>query len=322
MGKSIVTILIVCLMLTSCGIQKEESLTFVYDTEQYQTYKRLERLAASSADDSKVLYRQDISEVVETTSLEVERLKKVLVNETEIFQINNGNIELIAYCDDEEMYSDATQDRYTHLLINGEDFVLNTFGKPFYLREAVPPRIIWHDWNNDGIEDFIFWGENDRAGCLQYAFASTKDGQFYNLGSVSWEKDEGLCSYQRFPYMVTLLDDYMVKIDLESANISEIYDIKNSKFLEHCAIPLGMYDEEGKVTEIGRCWDFAAAGLYENDIKCSVSDDGSLTMSIISYIGVGYSTYNLDCGFVFNWKLGEDGYELIGIDSHFDIYSE
>ena len=60
MGKSIVTILIVCLMLTSCGIQKEESLTFVYDTEQYQTYKRLERLAASSADNSKALYMENI----------------------------------------------------------------------------------------------------------------------------------------------------------------------------------------------------------------------------------------------------------------------
>lgn len=239
-------------------------------------------------------------------------------SKSSIFQIDNENTELIVYCNDAEMYSDETSNAYTHLFINGQEFVLNISDELFYLREAVPPCIFWYDWNNDGMEDFIFWGANDRVGYLQYAFVSGEAGQFRNLGSVNWGMDEELCSYQRFPYKVTLLDNYKIEIELESADISETYNIKNSDFLEYCAIPLGMYDEDGKVTEIGKSWDFTSAGLNENEIRCSVSDDKSLNMSITSYIGVGYSTYELDCGFIFNWSIAEDGYELIDIEPFCD----
>ena len=259
---------------------------------------------------------EPIEMVVATEEVAQEIIACKLPRQTSIiFQNQKGPTELILYCDDTEMYSDVFFDEYTHLLINGQEFVLNTFGKSFYLREGVPPCMIWYDWNDDGVEDLILWSETDRTGYLQYAFASTKEGKYCCLGSANWRMNSGMCSYETFPYNVTLLDDYKIKIELKVADICAIYDIRNNSFLKHCAIPLGMYDKKGNVTELGKSWNFTSAGLYEQDIRCSSCDDGSLNMNITSYIGAGYSNYDLGCGFVFNWKISKEGYVLIGIES-------
>lgn len=236
-----------------------------------------------------------------------------------VFTSSSNDIEVFLYCDETRMYNETTDNEYTYLIVNGQEFVLDTFEQPFYLRESVPPRIIWYDWNHDGAEDFVLWSENDRAGYLQYAFASTTGCQYRNIGSISWNEDSGLCTYQNFLYKVTLLDDYKMKIELNSADIADTYDITNSKFLEYCAIPLGMYDKEGKVTETGKNWDFIEEGLYEKEINFSIGEDGALNMNVVSLIGSGYSTVDLGCGFGFNWKLSEKGYELRSIEPYHEF---
>lgn len=232
-----------------------------------------------------------------------------------VFYSQNGDTELVLYCDDTEMYRYGTESTYTHLLINGTDHVLDSFGKSFYLRETVVPNLVWYDFNQDGVSDFILECGCDRYGMLQYAFVSTREGDYKSLGSVSWDMNGlGNMSYENFPYAVTLLDDFQVKIELEPAKVSEIYSLRRKEdgFLEYCAIPLGLYDESGKVTDSGKTWDFISNGLYESDISYRI-DDGELVMKIKSYINAGYSTVDIGCGFVFEWKVTESGYELLNV---------
>lgn len=242
-------------------------------------------------------------------------LAKLPERRSVIFYSQNGDTEILLYCDDTEQYRYGTESTYTHLLINGTDYVLDSFGKSFYLREAGIPNVFWYDFNEDGVLDFVLECGCDRYGMLQYAFVSTKEGTYKNLGSVSWDINGlGNVSYENFPYAVTLLDDYQVKIELESAGVSEIYSLsrKEGDFQEYCAIPLGLYDESGKVTDLGKAWDFISNGLYESDISYRI-DDGQLVMEIKSYINAGYSTVDIGCGFVFDWKVTEAGYELLTV---------
>ncbi|MGN0515017.1 MAG: hypothetical protein ACI4GD_12130, partial [Lachnospiraceae bacterium] len=238
-----------------------------------------------------------------------------------IYYSQNADVELAMYCNDTEMFRNDTESTYTHLNVNGEEYVLDSFGKSFYLREAVIPKVFWCDFNKDGVTDFIIECACDRFGCLQYAFASKENGSYKNLGSVCWDTNGvGNVSYDKFPYEITLIDDYRVNIRLESAGINERYDLSQNEgdFLNYCAIPLGLYDKDGKVTEVGRTWDFTSLGLYESDFTHRADEDMGFIMSVKSYINAGYSTVNIGCGFVFEWNITGDGYKLSGIKTFTD----
>lgn len=237
-----------------------------------------------------------------------------------IFYSQNGDTKLVLYCNDTEMYRYGTESTYTHLLINGIDYILDSFGKSFYLREVSVPNLFWHDINKDGVPDFILECGCDRYGMLQYAFVSTKEGNYKNLGSVSWNTNgSGNLSYENFPYTVTLLDDYKVKVELVSAGINETYRLsrKEGDFLEDYAIPFALYDETGKVTDLGKIWDFTSNGLYESDISYQI-DNVEVVISIKTYINAGYSTADIGCGFVLDWKVTEAGYELLTVTTFMD----
>lgn len=254
-------------------------------------------------------------------SAEMEAVLPELENRSTVFYLNRGQTEIVVYCDDTEMYQYETEDAYIHMFINEEEYILDNFGKDFYLREATPPVVIWYDWNEDGIDDFVFWSEGFSLGNIQYAFVSTEHG-YENLGSTSWRfETEKNLSYENFPYVVTLLDDYMVKIEVESAGISETYKLTDETFLEYLAIPMGLFDESGKVTQAGKEWDFTPSGLYERgglyerSIECIADEENGFIMRVEYMIGSGYSGIDIGCGFQFDWKITDSGYELIDVTS-------
>lgn len=57
--KKILVLLMVCFLLVSCGIKEEKTTISVYKTDRYQAYKRMAHLAISSAEDSKILYKEN-----------------------------------------------------------------------------------------------------------------------------------------------------------------------------------------------------------------------------------------------------------------------
>ena len=219
---------------------------------------------------------------------------------------NENNVEVILYTDEKE--SDS------YIMINGQE---HPFSFPGYysVRDWTCPEVCIYDINNDSIPDvFVSDYYGDMNGMAQDAYLSDGNGNYKELGSVSWNM---FYSYEKFPYEVILLDNFEAKIELEEFQISEVIEL--DKAFAEVAVDLGIYDKWGKITDYGLQWQSGTEisgyqSPYEKEISYIVNSEDIFVIRVISQIAAGYSDYNLGGGFVFEWIIQDEKYQLLNID--------
>lgn len=215
-------------------------------------------------------------------------------------------LEILLYTDETELNS--------YLMINGQELPFALSGD-YSIRPYTYPQICSYDINNDSVPDILVHGAyGDAPGMGQDVYLSDGNGNYKELGSVSWDFQY---SYEKIPYEITLLDDFKVQIELEEFQISEIIEL-NESFAE-VAEDLKIYDRRGKVTEYGLEWQEKTkqSGYqhpYEKEISYIISDDGTFRIRVVSPISAGYSDYDLGGGFVFEWTIQDEKYQLLNIE--------
>lgn len=108
-------------------------------------------------------------------------------------------------------------------------------------------------------------------GMAQDAYLSDGNGNYKELGSVSWNM---FYSHDQFPYEIRLLDDFTAEIKLEGFQISKVIDLDED--FSEVAVDLGIYDKWGKVTDYGLQWQSNAGNSgyqspYEKEISYFVN---------------------------------------------------
>lgn len=282
--RKVITILCIPLVLTSCSSKTtaEES--------NYNTRRKTPIVNEILMDQMNYYNPESDIDVLpigilETIKDEVESLN--------IFYYDKDDINLMFYVKDSLNPGS--------IWIQGKEYPFS-FGEYYYPQSSEAPEVCFYDINQDGILDIMLRGEAYRTLIRQEVYLSNKEGSYREMGDITWKSD----SQNSFSFTATYEDNYQVHVTALEYGIDEWIDIGTS-FLP-IAKELGMYDQNGKVKEKTTVED-----LQSQAVRYILQDDGSVILRYEAQIWTGYSEYCLGHCFVFEYKITNEGYQLLGV---------
>lgn len=228
-------------------------------------------------------------------------LAELPLRRSEVFYYFKDDLEVILYVDEDLSTS--------YVLINGQKLILSAGNFDYYLRYVSAPAVCLFDLNGDSILDVMISDHCDRAGMVQNIYMSEDNGLYTELGTVVWNVDS-FC--EQFSYQILLLDHYEAHVETKDFEISET--VKIDYDFQQVAADLGLYDDNGKLTEYGKTWESPYQIPLASEISYAVNDDGQVMIRVISPIAAGYSSYELGCGFIFDWTIVDNQYQLLNVE--------
>lgn len=186
--------------------------------------------------------------------------------------------------------------------INEEKYPFS-YGYGYSPMESEAPFISIRDINKDTRLDVLMHGISYRTEWRQDVYLSDGEGGYTELGDVTWNKADMVHSLQ---FTANYEEAYRVRITAPEWNIDEIKDVEG--YLLEELIPLGLYDEEGKLTDYGRNWELSQ--LQGSSVTYRQDEDGNTYLFYEAEIEAGYSEYTIGCGFRFEYLISDGVYEL------------
>lgn len=227
--------------------------------------------------------------------LEIQKFEPIYSEEDEYYTYNKENIGLKLSVEDAYYYG-AT------LEINGVKFPFSYEG---YLPVAELPEICVYDINRDGIQDLLLRAEAYKVELRQDAYVSQIDGGYLELGDATWGGN--LLNAESFSFSASYENGHMVHVSVPEWSIDETIEIASEDFLV-IALELGIYDNNGNVTDYGR-EAYAIECLQGQAVRYLLEEDG-IILRYEAQLWTGYSEYCIGWCFVFEYSLTEDGYVL------------
>lgn len=186
--------------------------------------------------------------------------------------------------------------------INGIEYPFSYAG---YAPVAEEPELAVYDVNKDGIDDFLFRGEAYRTELRQDVYLSAQDGNYVELGDVTWNNLN--TDLNTFSFEARYVDDYSIHVVSDEWNIDEIVPIQAPSWLD-IVHEEGIYDKKGKVTQYGS--ELLLETLQGQSVKYIKNNSENIELIYSAQIAAGYSEYCLGWSFSFVYSIIDEGYEL------------
>jgi hypothetical protein len=172
-------------------------------------------------------------------------------------------------------------------------------------------QIAFYDINHDGVKDVLLQAERYRGRLRQEIYLSNEDGDYTELGDVTWETD----SDYRVHFNASYEDDYMIHVIAKDVGIDQVFPI--GSMIRWDGEALGWYDENGKVTEKGKT-EYMKDTVIGQAVRYLVDAQGNFLLRYEAQVWAGYSEYCAGCCFVTTYLVTNDGYQLQ--DIHMEEY--
>lgn len=265
------------LMVTSCGTSSKESGIISPAIENSQLIQ-----------DSMLVYIKGDSELPES-------LSGYLPEDIELaFYWIGQDLNILFYV------ADANQPAV--VWINGKGYSFS-YGYGYSPMESEAPFISICDINKDTERDILISGTAYRTELRQDAYLSDGAGGYAELGDVTWNKGEVT---HPFSFHASYGNDYKVRIAAPDWKIDETKEL--DKMLKEELTTLGIYDENGNVTEYGQDWEITQ--LQGKSVGYTQDNEGNVYLYYETQIEAGYSEATLGYGFQFQYLIADKGYIL------------
>lgn len=109
-----------------------------------------------------------------------------------------------------------------------------------------------------------------------------------------------------FSFDASYVEGYQVQITAPDWNIDETSKLEEA--LAEQLVALGIYDEQGNVTEYGKSWEISQ--LQGKSVAYVQDKGGNARLYYEAQVEAGYSEYTLGYGFRFVYLIDDAGYEL------------
>jgi hypothetical protein len=173
-------------------------------------------------------------------------------------------------------------------------------------------QIAFCDINHDGVKDVLLQAERYRGSLRQEIYLSNEDGEYTELGDVTWETDD---SDYRVHFNASYEDDYMIHVVAKDVGIDQVFPV--GSMIRWDGEALGWYDENGKVTEKGKS-EYLEDSVIGQAVRYLIDAQGDFILRYEAQIWAGYSEYCTGCCFVTTYLVTNDGYQLQ--DIHMEEY--
>jgi hypothetical protein len=196
--------------------------------------------------------------------------------------------------------------------IQGQPYPFS-YGAGFYNGESGDTtQIAFYDINHDGVKDVLLQAERYRGRLRQEIYLSNEDGEYTELGDVTWETDE---SDYRVHFNASYEDDYMIHAVAKDVGIDQVFPV--GSMIRRDGEILGWYDENSKVTEKGKS-EYLEDFVIGQAVRYLVDAKGNFLLRYEAQVWAGYSEYCTGCCFVTTYLVTNDGYQLQ--DIHMEEY--
>lgn len=218
------------------------------------------------------------------------------------------------YYDNDELYillyKENKQSPF-YIMINDQKLIFNDDTR-YDISTAQSVMICLYDLNNDEIPDIIISDNEMYHSICDNIYLSVGNGKYDEIGSIGFK---WLGSDKIPKYTITLLDNYKVLVEMKELGIKGILSMVE---FEDTAFKLGWYDEAGKATDYGKGMvgaDSKYCSAYPQIRNYLTDDTGQFFIQIIAPITTGYSSFEFDGGFIFEWIINTDEnvYELTDV---------
>lgn len=206
-----------------------------------------------------------------------------------------------------ELYTD--QNKNTCFRINDQIFSFSDHHEYYISPITGGPVVFFYDINGDGRKDIFAYDKIIPTGMTQNTYLSCEDGGYRALGDLCWDEK----SIDEYGYHVSLQNDFQVLVELQNCEIKESFPI--CRDFREIALELGIYEEDGTLTEYGTTWEESEIYGYKSlpctgRVNFEVDYYGHVLISLETPVMAGYSSYELGGGFTFFWTIEEGEYQL------------
>lgn len=202
------------------------------------------------------------------------------------------------------IFMNSTDGEYDGAVVSIND-IEYSFSYAGYAPVAEEPEFAVYDVNKDGVDDFLFRGEAYRTELRQDVYLSAQDGNYIELGDVTWNNLNP--EMNTFSFEAKYADDYHIHVVSGEWGIDEVVPIQAPSWLD-IVYEEGIYDKKGKVHNTGS--ELLLKELQGQSVKYIKNDSEEIELVYNAQIAAGYSEYCLGWSFSFVYGISNEGYEL------------